>query len=163
MIVFEGEDATNLSNKKGYNATSARISCPGKIVHLSAMTEMATSWRISSHERWLRKNIKEDDRLIKKYRGSITILEDKRQEIHSLMDLFSNFTLGADGRFMIGQKEFQLAMLEDSMDKVNTYLQHLDEHFTFLAIQALMLGKARDLERVGYKIDLRDPGETDVD
>jgi hypothetical protein len=118
---------------------------------------MATSWRLSSHERWLRKNIKEDDRLIKKYRGSIAILEDKRKEIHNLMELFSNFSLGADGRFMIGQKEFQLAMVEDSMEKVNAYLEHLDEHFTFLAVQALMLGKVRDLERAGYKVEMRDP------
>jgi hypothetical protein len=121
------------------------------------MTVMVTSWRLSSHERWLRKNIKEDDRLIRKYRGSIAILEDKRKEIHNLMDLFSNFNLGADGRFMIGQKEFQLAMVEDSMDKVNAYLEHLDDHFSFLAVQALMLGKVRDLERAGYKVEMRDP------
>ncbi len=121
------------------------------------MTIMATIWKVASHERWLRKNIKEDDELIKKYHGSIAILEEKRKEIHALMDLFSNFTLGVDGRFMIGQKEFQLALVEDSMDKMNSYLKYLDEHFTFLAIQALMLGKARDLERIGYKVEMQDP------
>nr|MDO8086566.1 hypothetical protein [Candidatus Sigynarchaeum springense] len=118
---------------------------------------MATAWKVARHERWLRKNIKEDDDLIKKYHGSIAVLEEKRKEIHALMDLFSNFTLGADGRFMIGQKEFQLAMVEDSMAKLNSYLKYLDEHFTFLAIQALMLGKLRDLERIGYKVEMRGP------
>jgi len=121
------------------------------------MTIMATAWKVARHERWLRKNIKEDDDLIKKYHGSIAVLEEKRKEIHALMDLFSNFTLGADGRFMIGQKEFQLAMVEDSMAKLNSYLKYLDEHFTFLAIQALMLGKLRDLERIGYKVEMRGP------
>ncbi len=119
---------------------------------------MTTSWRLSSHERWLWKNLKEDDRLIRKYRGSIAILEDKRKELHNLMDLFSNFNLGADGRFMIGQKEFQLAMIEDSMEKVNAYLEHLDEHLSFLAVQALMLSKVRGLERAGYKVEYREPG-----
>lgn len=114
---------------------------------------------MASHARWLRKNIKEDDKLIKKYRWSITILEDKRREIHAMIDLFSNFTLGTDGRFMIGKKEYQLAMVEDSMDKVNAYLQDLVDHFTFLALQAVLLGRARDLERVGFKMELREPGD----
>ncbi|MBN2154372.1 MAG: hypothetical protein JW839_23150 [Candidatus Lokiarchaeota archaeon] len=119
---------------------------------------METSWRFWNHERWLRKNIKDDDQLIKKYRGSIAILEEKRREIHALMDLFSNFILGEDGRCMIGQKEFQLAMVEDSMEKVNAYLRHLDEHLAFLALQALVLGKVKDLERTGYKVEYREPG-----
>jgi hypothetical protein len=122
------------------------------------MTVMATSWRLLSHERWLWKNLKEDDRLIRKYRGSIAILEDKRKEIHNLMDLFANFSLGADGRFMIGQKEFQLAMVEDSMEKVNAYIEYLDEHLSFLAAQAMMLGKVRGLQRAGYKVEYREPG-----
>ncbi|MEX2682474.1 MAG: hypothetical protein Q6373_012805 [Candidatus Sigynarchaeota archaeon] len=118
---------------------------------------MATAWKVASHDRWLRKNIKEDDQLIKKYRRSIATLEEKRKEIHALMDLFSNFIIGADGRLMLGRKEFQLAIIEDYLNKIKAYLKYLDIHLSFLALQALLLGKERALERAGYKVEIGEP------
>ncbi|MHC1590695.1 MAG: hypothetical protein ACXQS8_01275 [Candidatus Helarchaeales archaeon] len=107
------------------------------------------------HARYLKRNIKRDGFLIRRFMDYLNRLKTEKKGIEDFLDLLSNFSLGEEGRYLTGKEEFKLALIESSMKEIESYLVHLDEHLLELLYQAIFFGRDfKILNSAGYKIEI---------
>lgn len=111
-----------------------------------------------THKKWLQRNIRQDEELIEKYTDWLTTLREEKDAIEQFLDVLSHFTLGSDGRFMVGKQEFKLALIDEALKKIRAYLEHLDWHLQVLVLQAIMAGDGIELlEKLGFTVEFDAP------